>query len=298
MARPPHGRRRSCQAPAAATGGCPWTATLRLAQAPAVLTESPAGIPARSARALARPGSPLDERVDDLLGRMTLEEKIGQLYGGWVGVPSTGEDMAPHQHELRRRHARLEGADPPRARPAHPPVRHRAGRAGARRQGAGPHAGRDRGRQPVRHPGDRARGVPDRLHDLAGHRVPDAAGLGRHLRRRAGRADGRADRRRRCAASASTRDSRRCSTSPATRAGAAPRRPSARTRTWSPRVGTAYVRGLESAGVIATLKHFVGYSALAGRPQLRPGRHRPARAGRRASCRRSRWRCATAGPAR
>ena len=26
-------------------------------------------------------------------------------------------------------------------------------------------------------------------------------------------------------------------------------------------IGTAYVRGLESAGVIATLKHFVGYSA-------------------------------------
>ena len=34
-------------------------------------------------------------------------------------------------------------------------------------------------------------------------------------------------------------------------------------------VGTAYVRGLESAGVVATLKHFVGYSASQRRPQPR-----------------------------
>jgi len=36
-------------------------------------------------------------------------------------------------------------------------------------------------------------------------------------------------------------------------------------------IGTAYVRGLESAGVVATLKHFVGYSAS------RAGRRAPAR---------------------
>jgi beta-glucosidase-like glycosyl hydrolase len=29
-------------------------------------------------------------------------------------------------------------------------------------------------------------------------------------------------------------------------------------------IGTAYVRGLESAGVVATLKHFIGYSASRG----------------------------------
>ena len=35
-------------------------------------------------------------------------------------------------------------------------------------------------------------------------------------------------------------------------------------------VGAAYVRGLEGAGVVATLKHFAGYSAGARGPQPRP----------------------------
>ena len=57
------------------------------AQAPAFLTESPVpafGEPWRD------PDRPVDERVDDLLARLSLPEKIGQLYGGWVGVPSGG----------------------------------------------------------------------------------------------------------------------------------------------------------------------------------------------------------------
>ena len=36
------------------------------------------------------------------------------------------------------------------------------------------------------------------------------------------------------------------------------------------RIGTAYVRGLESAGVVATLKHFVGYSASKAGRNLAP----------------------------
>src|SRR6185437_10996560 len=39
-------------------------------------------------------------RVADLLARMTLEEKVGQLYGVWVGADASGEGVAPHQHEL------------------------------------------------------------------------------------------------------------------------------------------------------------------------------------------------------
>ena len=35
-------------------------------------------------------------------------------------------------------------------------------------------------------------------------------------------------------------------------------------------IGTAYVRGLESAGIVATLKHFVGYSASKGGRNLAP----------------------------
>ncbi|CAM5667623.1 hypothetical protein SHIRM173S_01102 [Streptomyces hirsutus] len=34
-------------------------------------------------------------------------------------------------------------------------------------------------------------------------------------------------------------------------------------------IGTAHVRGLESAGVVATLKHFAGYASSAGAPQSR-----------------------------
>lgn len=37
-------------------------------------------------------------------------------------------------------------------------------------------------------------------------------------------------------------------------------------------IGTAYVRGLESAGIVATLKHFAGYSASAGARNLSPVR--------------------------
>ena len=63
-------------------------------------------------------------------------------------------------------------------------------------------------------------------------------------------------------------------------------------------LGAAYVRGLQSAGVIATLKHFAGYSASRGGPQPRAGVDGPARAARRRSCRRSRRRCARPAPAR
>lgn len=43
---------------------------------------------------------PPSQRVADLLSRMTLEEKVSQLYGVWVGVDADGEAVAPHQHDL------------------------------------------------------------------------------------------------------------------------------------------------------------------------------------------------------
>ena len=46
-------------------------------------------------------------------------------------------------------------------------------------------------------------------------------------------------------------------------------------------VGTAYVRGLERSGIVATLKHFAGYAASAGRTQSRSGVDRSAGARRR-----------------
>lgn len=46
------------------------------------------------------PTAPVDERVEDLLSRLTLEEKIAQLYSVWLGAAATDQDMAPHQHDL------------------------------------------------------------------------------------------------------------------------------------------------------------------------------------------------------
>ena len=43
---------------------------------------------------------PPAERVEALVRAMTLREKIAQLYGVWVGVGDDGGDVAPHQHDL------------------------------------------------------------------------------------------------------------------------------------------------------------------------------------------------------
>lgn len=43
---------------------------------------------------------PRDERVDALIAAMTLREKVAQLYGIWVGASAEGGDVAPHQHDL------------------------------------------------------------------------------------------------------------------------------------------------------------------------------------------------------
>ncbi|MEU3555989.1 glycoside hydrolase family 3 N-terminal domain-containing protein [Streptomyces fragilis] len=44
---------------------------------------------------------PAEARVEDLLSRMTLEEKTAQLYGVWVGASTDAEaGVAPHQHEM------------------------------------------------------------------------------------------------------------------------------------------------------------------------------------------------------
>ncbi|RBY87593.1 glycoside hydrolase family 3 N-terminal domain-containing protein [Blastococcus sp. TF02A-30] len=46
------------------------------------------------------PALPREDRVADLLARMTLEEKVAQLYGVWVGIDATEGEVAPHQHEM------------------------------------------------------------------------------------------------------------------------------------------------------------------------------------------------------
>ena len=42
----------------------------------------------------------VSERVDALVRAMTLEEKTAQLYGVWVGAATDGGEVAPHQHDL------------------------------------------------------------------------------------------------------------------------------------------------------------------------------------------------------
>jgi beta-xylosidase len=42
----------------------------------------------------------VESRVDALVGEMTLDEKLGQLVGVWVGASATGGEVAPHQHEM------------------------------------------------------------------------------------------------------------------------------------------------------------------------------------------------------
>ncbi|MGW4928072.1 beta-xylosidase/alpha-l-arabinosidase [Agromyces sp. NPDC004153] len=43
---------------------------------------------------------PATARVEALVAELTLEEKIAQLYGVWVGASADGEDVAPNQHEM------------------------------------------------------------------------------------------------------------------------------------------------------------------------------------------------------
>ncbi|QBI54477.1 beta-xylosidase/alpha-l-arabinosidase [Streptomonospora litoralis] len=43
---------------------------------------------------------PAAERAGEVLRLMTLEEKVAQLYGVWVGADGSGEGVAPHQHDL------------------------------------------------------------------------------------------------------------------------------------------------------------------------------------------------------
>ncbi|NUT93936.1 MAG: glycosyl hydrolase, partial [Saccharothrix sp.] len=43
---------------------------------------------------------PVAHRVDALVRAMTLDEKLAQLVGVWVGADPSGEGVAPHQHDL------------------------------------------------------------------------------------------------------------------------------------------------------------------------------------------------------
>lgn len=56
-----------------------------------------------------RPDADVEARVEDLLARMTLEEKVAQLTSVWVMLDPAGGDMAPFQGQLRLPKTDVEG---------------------------------------------------------------------------------------------------------------------------------------------------------------------------------------------
>ncbi|MFH8802421.1 glycoside hydrolase family 3 N-terminal domain-containing protein [Streptomyces sp. NPDC017936] len=216
------------------------------------------------------PALPAAARVDDLLARMTLEEKTAQLYGVWVGAETDGEGVAPHQHDMTADYDWDElitrGLGQLTRSFGTAPVDPALGaRALARAQRRIAEAGRF--------------GIPAVAHEecLAGftawrataYPVPLAWGaafdppLVEEMARRIGR-DLRAV---------------------GVHQGLAPVLDVVRDPRWGRveetigedpylvgTVGAAYVRGLESAGIVATLKHFAGYASSAGARNLAPVR--------------------------
>ncbi|MFJ8996675.1 glycoside hydrolase family 3 N-terminal domain-containing protein [Streptomyces sp. NPDC102279] len=209
-------------------------------------------------------------RVDDLLSRMTLEEKTAQLYGVWVGAATDGDGVAPLQHEMAADQdwdelITLGLGQLTRSFGTAPVDPQLGARALARAQRAIADAGRF--------------GIPAVAHEecLAGftawrataYPVPLAwgatfdPGLVEELGRRIG-------------------DDLR---SVGVHQGLAPVLDVVRDLRWGRveetigedpylvgTIGTAYVRGLESAGIVATLKHFAGYASSAGGRNLAPVR--------------------------
>ncbi|MFE4962197.1 glycoside hydrolase family 3 N-terminal domain-containing protein [Streptomyces sp. NPDC056660] len=216
------------------------------------------------------PALPAPARVDDLLPRMTLEEKTAQLYGVWVGAATDGEGVAPLQREMTADYdwdelVTLGLGQLTRSFGTAPVDPALGARALARAQRRITAAGRF--------------GIPAIAHEecLAGftawrataYPVPLAwgAAFDPPLVEELGRSIG-ADLR-----------------SVGVHQGLAPVLDVVRDPRWGRveetigedpylvgTVGTAYVRGLESAGIIATLKHFAGYASSAGARNLAPVR--------------------------
>lgn len=211
---------------------------------------------------------PVAERVDALVDAMTVAEKVAQLYGVWVGASDDGDDVAPHQHDMDD-HIDLDAILPSGlgqlTRPfGTAPVDPAAGALSLQRAQQNIMAAN-------------RFGIPALAHEecLAGfatwgataYPVPLSWGasfdpaLVREMGRRIG-------------------DDMR---SVGVHQGLAPVLDVVRDARWGRveetigedpylvgTVATAYIQGIESAGVIATLKHFVGYSASKGGRNLAP----------------------------
>jgi len=216
------------------------------------------------------PALPAASRVDDLLSRMTLEEKTAQLYGVWVGAATDGDGVAPLQSEMTSDYdwdelithglgqltrsygtapvdpvlgaqalARAQRRIVAAGRFGIPAVAHEECLAGFTAWGA------------TAYPVPLAWGAsfdPALVEDMAGRIGADLRSAGVHQ-------------------------------------GLAPVLDVVRDPRWGRveetigedpylvgTIGAAYVRGLESAGIVATLKHFAGYASSAGARNLAPVR--------------------------
>ncbi|MFI5755599.1 glycoside hydrolase family 3 N-terminal domain-containing protein [Streptomyces sp. NPDC051569] len=207
-------------------------------------------------------------RVEELISAMTLEEKLGQLYGLWAGASADGAEVAPHQHDMDKPptldellpHGLGQLTRPFGTVPVDPALGALSLMRTQQRIAAGNRFA-----------------IPALAHDecLAGfaawgattYPVPLSwgAAFDPDLVREVGGAIGR--------------DMR----SVGVHQGLAPVLDVVRDARWG-RVeetigedpylvgttATAYIQGIESAGVVATLKHFVGYSASRGGRNLAP----------------------------
>ncbi|HTJ36210.1 MAG TPA: glycoside hydrolase family 3 N-terminal domain-containing protein [Dactylosporangium sp.] len=227
------------------------------------MTDSGAAVPWRDSNL------PIGERVADLMARMSLREKVAQMYGAWLNVDDTAGEVAPHQND--------QAPDPidwPEL------IRHGLGQV-TRVYGSAPiepSAGARRVADLQRQVVNAGRfGIPAIVHEecltgLAAWKMPIfpaplswgasfdprlvermAAHIGDTMRRLG------------------------------IHQGLAPVLDVTRDLRWGRveetigedpylvgTIGEAYVRGLQSAGVIATLKHFVGYSASRAGRNLAP----------------------------
>ncbi|NEA88475.1 glycosyl hydrolase [Streptomyces sp. SID7958] len=214
------------------------------------------------------PSRSVSDRVDALIGAMTPEEKIAQLYGVWVGASDQGGEVAPHQHDME------EAVDLDTLLPAglgqltRPfgtvPVDPALGALSLQRTQA-------------RIASANRFGIPALAHEecLAGFAAWGATAYPVPLSWGATFDPGVV---RRMAATIG-RDMR----SVGVHQGLAPVLDVVRDARWGRveetigedpylvgTIGTAYVQGLESAGIVATLKHFVGYSASRAGRNLAP----------------------------
>ena len=208
-------------------------------------------------------------RAEALLAAMTLEEKLGQLVGVWVGASDSGEEVAPHQHDLAEEPVDLDAllpyglgqlTRPFGTRPVDPALGALSLLRTQRRIAAANRFG-----------------IPAIAHEecLAGFAAWQATAYPVPLSWGATFNPGLV----REMAAAIGRDMR----SVGVHQGLAPVLDVVRDGRWGRveetigedpylvgTVATAYVQGLESAGIIATLKHFAGYSASRAGRNLAP----------------------------